>query len=155
MKRMILAALIGLGVLSIAGSAMAAGSTNIAVSASVPTKCAVDTAPGTLTAVFGDVTLGPAPITVSALFRCTKGTVYTVAGDAGLHGGTAGSFGNMNDGGVNNIKYTYANPAGGVGLGWGMGNQMSTSIILTLDSTTANAAPVGTYTDTLILTVSP
>ncbi|MBI5888791.1 MAG: spore coat protein U domain-containing protein [Deltaproteobacteria bacterium] len=157
MKRRILAAVIGLGLLSIAGSAMAQGLATIAVSAQIPAKCAVDSVVGQ-TADFGDVITTPAtPKTVTTLFRCTKGTAITITDDGGLHGGTPGISGNVNAGGVDNINYTYAYtvPNGGVGAGWGGAQQLSMAIVLTLNQTQADAATVGNYTDTLGFTITP
>lgn len=154
MKRLLLAAVIGLGVLSIAGSAMAGGTSVVSVSASIPAKCAVDS--GALTAAFGDVLTTPAtPQTVAMVFRCTKGTAFSISGDAGLHGGTGNSFGYVNAGGADNIKYTYSGPYTGTGTGWGVANQITQNITLTLDQAQANLAAAGSYTDTLTFTITP
>lgn len=155
MKRRILAAVIGLGVLSIAGSAMAQGLTTISVAAQIPAKCAVDSVVAQ-TADFGDVITTPAtPKTVTTLFRCTKGTAIAIADDGGTHGGTPGISGNVNAGGADNINYTYAYAAPATGTGWGMASQLSMDIVLTLNQTQADAATVGNYTDTLTFTITP
>ena len=159
MKRRILAAVIGLGVLSVAGSAMAQGLTTIAVSAQIPIKCAVDSVVAQ-TAAFGDVITTPpaGPITITPLFRCTKGTAITIADDGGTHGGTPGSVGFVQDAGVNKIKYTYTYAAPATGTGWGMANQLNMPIAITLVATGVDGyetAAVGNYTDTLTFTITP
>lgn len=163
MKRRILAAVIGLGMLSIAGSAMAQGLATIAVSAQIPAKCVVDSVVAQ-TAAFGDViTTAPVPITVTPLFRCTKGTTITIGDDGGLHGGTPGSFGYVQDAGVNKIQYTYTYAAPATGTGWGAAQQLSMPIAITLVATGANGyetapsagAGTNTYTDTLTFTILP
>lgn len=164
MKRRMLAAVIGLGLLSIASSAMAQGLTTISVSAQIPAKCAVDSVVAQ-TAAFGDVITTPpaGPITVTPLFRCTKGTTITITDDGGLNGGTPGSFGYVKDAGVNKIQYTYTYTAPATGTGWGAANQLSMPIAITLVATgatgyeTAPSAGAGTntYNDTLTFTIVP
>lgn len=154
------------GVLAaIAGMACAGGTHVITVSASVTGNCKVVDATSTL--AFG--ALDPAAGgTVNAVwsagkFSCTKGQAFTVTSDDGLWKSASGG---ANDRmklstatdctvATNCIRYTLTSVTAGTGAGHGAGNTISFAVTgqtLIADYQNAN---VGSYADTVTLTVAP
>jgi spore coat protein U-like protein len=153
---------------AIAGSAAAGGTHVITVSASVTGVCKIVDATSTL----GFAALNPATGgTVAATwsggkFACTKGTAYTITSDDGLWESAAGGASNRmrltgatGVGCANSfecIRYTLTSATAGTGLGIGGGaNDISFNVTgqtLLADYVNAN---VGSYSDTVTLTVAP
>jgi len=148
-----------------AGAVVAGGTHVITVSASVNGVCKVIDATSTL--AFG--ALNPATGgTVNAVwsggkFSCTKGQAFTVTSDDGLWESSSGGGNNRmklstaTDCTVasNCIRYTLTSVTSGTGAGHGVGNEISFNVTgqtLIADYQNAN---VGTYGDTVTLTVSP
>ncbi|HKE41483.1 MAG TPA: spore coat protein U domain-containing protein [Casimicrobiaceae bacterium] len=154
------------GALAAFASVASAGGTHIiTVSASVTGVCKIIDATSTL--AFG--TLDPASGgTVNAVwsggkFSCSKGQAFTVSSDDGLWESSSGGANNRmklstaTDCTVasNCIRYTLTSVASGTGAGHGVGNEISFNVTgqtLIADYQNAN---VGTYGDTVTLTVSP
>jgi spore coat protein U-like protein len=162
-RNALLHAAIAASLLALAGSASAAGTHTITVSAAVTGTCVVNTATSTLD--FG--TLDPAAggnVTATwsgGTFRCTNGTTYTVASDDGLWESSAGGANNRmklstaaNCGTATNcIRYTLTNAT--TGTGSGMTNNISFNAVGTTTLADYQNAAAGSYADTVTLTVSP
>jgi len=167
MKRLGLIILTG-ALAGFAGSALAGGTHVITVSASVTGVCKIVDATSTL----GFGALNPATGgTVAAVwsggkFSCTKGSAFTVTSDDGLWESAAGGANNrMRLTGASGvgcanafecIRYTLTSVTSGTGLGIGGGaNDISFAVTgqtLIADYVNAN---VGSYSDTVTLTVAP
>ncbi|MFO7982448.1 MAG: spore coat protein U domain-containing protein [Desulfuromonadales bacterium] len=148
MKKMVLAAIVSLALVFSAGSALAAGTATVDISANVLGTCAFNTG-GTI--AFGDLdpTSGLSPSVTNAAaanFTCTNGTDYSITDDGGLSGGYE-----LDDNAGNVIPYalTYT----GTGTGTGTASDLS----ITADIAFADYAtkPAGTYSDTVTLTINP
>ncbi|GAB4369036.1 MAG: spore coat U domain-containing protein [Deltaproteobacteria bacterium] len=154
MKRSILwmaAAVLFLG----AGSAMAADTANVQVTATVVGSCSFATIP---TVDFGNLdptanVLVNAPA-VDLTFNCTTGVPYTLTDNKGGINGSLSST--LDDGSGNTIPYslTYNNYAG-VGAGAGVGNEIVSTLAGTIAANTYGGAPAGIYTDTIVFTINP
>jgi len=152
-----------------AGVASAGGSHVITVSASVTGVCSVVDATSTLAFGALDPVSGG---TVNAVwsgtasggkFACTKGQPYTVSSDDGL--------GKSSSGGANNrmklstatdctvatdcIRYTLTSVTSGTGAGFGVGNRISFAVTGQTTNPDYLNANVGSYGDTVTLTVAP
>lgn len=168
MKRINQMALVAGMLVAFAGNAVAGGTHVISVSASVTGVCKIVDATSTL--AFG--ALNPATGgTVNAVwsggkFSCTKGTSYTITSDDGLWESASGGASNRmrltgaTGAGCTNayecIRYTLTSATSGTGLGIGGGaNDISFAVTgQTLIADYVNAS-VGSYADTVTLTVSP
>lgn len=152
-KTLILAAV--LAAVAVSGSAMAADTATVSVSASVTGTCkftsggsvafgALD--PGSTANVTGTV--------VNPTFWCTKGSNYSIADDNGANE-TGTTFRMLNTTVANEyIPYAFSyTPTSGTGSG------PQTSITLTITSSILNAdyvnAAAGSYADTVTLTITP
>lgn len=140
----ILATAMAVAVMAAAGSAFAANSAIINVSATVTGTCML-AGPGTIN--FG--ALDPTnPIAVSAAsagitVTCTNGTAYTLT-DASANGYTLVS-------GANNFPYSVSYINAGVGTGAPVAVAITGDIAANAYAT----APAGAYTDTITLSVVP
>ena len=165
MKKISLMALTAGVLVAFAGNAVAGGTHVVTVSASVTGICKIIDATSTL--AFG--ALNPATGgTVSAVwssgkFSCTKGQAYTVTSDDGLWESAAGGASNRmklssaTDCSVatNCIRYTFGSVTSGTGAGHGAGNEILFAVTgQTLIADYQNAT-VGSYADTVTLTVAP
>ena len=154
------------GVLVAVASIASAGGTHvITVSASVTGVCKVVDATSTLAFGALDPSTGG---TVNAVwsggkFSCTKGQAYTVTSDDGLWESSSGGANNRmklstaTDCTVatNCVRYTLTSVTAGTGGGHGVPQQISfgvTGQTLIADYQNAN---VGSYSDTVTLTVAP
>jgi spore coat protein U-like protein len=157
MKTRILAlSLLTAGVCS---SAIAADTYSLAVSAQVLGRCKFTQAAGstlTMTNVVGGIdpssatnATGSANIT----YRCTNGQAPAFTNDTGTHV----SGGNMRvaDGSGNFMIYTLGLTSGGAGLGFGAASDRTLAVAGTITSANFASAAVGTYTDTVVISVTP
>jgi spore coat protein U-like protein len=136
-------------IIAIAGSAMAA-TANLAVSASISNACSVTG--GTLS--FGALNTLTAPLVTATSsgvsITCTKGDVYTVATNYGVN--FVGTQANIKNGSnLDKIPYSVALPA----LSAGTGLAQTLAITGTIVAGTYSTASAGTYTDTMVITVTP
>ncbi len=154
-------------VFSVAGGAFAGGTSVVTVSASVIGVCSIIDATSTL--AFG--ALNPATGgAVSAVwsggnFRCTKNQAFTVTSDDGLwESASGGALNRMRLTGAAGagclnayecIRYTLTKVASGTGLGLGGGNNISFAVTGSTGITDYQDANVGSYSDTVTLTVAP
>jgi spore coat protein U-like protein len=150
---------------ALAGVAHAVGSHTVNVSASVLGICVVIDASSTL--AFG--TLNPATggtvntTGSAASFRCTQGQTFTITSDDGLNESAAGGANNrmrltgaVGAGCANAfecIRYTLAHTS--TGSGTGLLNNISFSVTGSTGIVDYQSAAVGSYADTVTLTVSP
>lgn len=147
MKRLVAIAAAA-AILAMAGMSMAADSANLTVTANIVASCAVSD--GTL--AFGALDPLTAPVvnvtTNDVRVTCTNGTGYTLSTTANK--GSAGNPGTLTSG-TNTINYTIAFTSTGTGTG----SAVAVPITGTIAANTYNAAPPGTYTDTIQLNVTP
>lgn len=133
---------------AMAGSAMASGTANLQVTATVIPTCTMTG--GTL--AFGNLDpTNPAIKTADSsgvTITCTTGTPYTLGGDAGDNNvGTQKRLAF----GTNYIPYSVTIPAGGSGTAVAQ----TVTIAGTIAADAYTSAPPGTYSDTIELTVTP
>ena len=157
MKTKILAlSLLTAGVCS---SAIAADTYSLAVSAQVLGRCKFTQAAGatlTLTNTVGgiDPSLpGNATGTANITYKCTTGQAPAFTTDTGTHV----NAGNMRvaDGAGNFMIYTLTLTGGGSGTGFGAGQDKTLAVGGTITQPNFVAAPAGTYTDTVVVSVNP
>jgi len=150
---------------ALANVAGALGTHQVNVSASVLGICVVIDASSTL--AFG--TLNPATggtvnaTGSSASFRCTQGQTFTITSDDGLNESAAGGANNRmrltgaTGAGCTNafecIRYTLTHTS--TGTGTGLLNNISFAVTGSTGIVDYQSAAVGSYTDTVTLTVSP
>lgn len=165
MKRTAMKCFLAAALSACAGAAFAGGTHVITVSASVTGVCKVVDATSTLAFGALDPSTGG---TVNAVwsggkFSCTKGQAFTITSDDGLWESSSGGANNRmklstaTDCTVatNCIRYTLTSVTAGTGNGHGVPQQISfgvTGQTLIADYQNAN---VGSYSDTVTLTVSP
>ncbi|MFQ5465562.1 MAG: spore coat protein U domain-containing protein [Thermodesulfobacteriota bacterium] len=152
MKR-IFAMIAGVAMLMAAGTAMAAGTNTMTVSANVVGTCKFSAATSTLG--FGN--LDPALTTdataaVNVAFWCTKGATYTVGDDGGLYNVGGPRMQHATDP-TQFIPYTISYTNTGTGAG------KTTAANLAVSGLVANAdyvnALAGNYQDTVTVTITP
>jgi spore coat protein U-like protein len=146
---------------------------NLNVSATVPEVCVITT-PGTaLDLAFDLSTLDTAAAdftaTVDFLWRCSLNTAATINLDSGGSASADADVRYMTGPGGVELAYTLTKPGG---VAWGDGtngqsgygvtgagmlpaNEQATAIDGTILLADAQAAPVGTYTDTVVITLLP
>jgi hypothetical protein len=139
-------------------SAIAADTYSLAISAQVLGRCKFTQAAGatlTITNTVGGIDpslAGNATGTANITYRCTTGQAPAFTTDTGTHV----SGGNMRvASGVNFMTYTLALAGGGNGTGFGAGQDKTLAITGTITNANYVAAPVGTYTDTVVVSVNP
>ena len=151
MKKYILA--VALVVVAMAGSAMAAGTQTVAVSANVVGVCQFLTG-GTMAftlnpSVGGDV----AGTAVQPTFWCTRGTTAAITDNNGLHFGVGSRRMVHETSATDFIPYSFTYTASSAGSG------RNTTITMDLASTVVSAdyldALAGNYADTVTLTINP
>lgn len=140
-------------VFAIHGRALAGGTANVDVSATVGETCAFNGGgtvsftldPGSGVSVAGVVT--------QPTFWCTNGTAYTISDDDGVNE-SAPNGNRMRLGATTSlVPYSFAYSATGVGLG------KTSPITMDIASSVAGpdyaGAPSGFYVDTVVLTITP
>ena len=131
------------------GSAMAAGSNTVAVSATVLGTCTISGG----TAAFGP--LDPtSPVAVNAggtdpQVTCTNGTAYTITDDDGMN--ESGVNANRMTDGTNFIAYSLGYTGSGTGSGSAVGIGLTAAVV----QAAYQNKPAGSYTDTVTLSVLP
>lgn len=146
MKKMKLAALaLALAGIFAAGNALAAGSANLTVSATVTDACAVtggSIAFGNLDPIndTGTKSVGSTGVTIA----CTSGDTYTISDNK------AGSY-SMSDGSGHSIPYSLSYPS----VPTADGNANAYTITGSVAQTDYANSPAGSYSDTVVLTVTP
>lgn len=132
-------------VIAMSGTAMAAGTSTVAVSANVLASCTISAG----TAAFGNLDpANPVPINAGVSdpqVTCTNGTAYSITDDGGL----TGSLKMAN--GANLIQYSLGYTNSGTGNGSAGGIGISASVA----GADYQFKPAGAYTDTVTLTVNP
>jgi len=141
----IIALIVAASLTVMAGTALAANA-NLSVTANVTGVCSITG--GTL--AFGELTPLTAPVVTAnsagVNVACTNGTAYTL----GANKGTTLNPGKLLNG-TSSIDYTISF----TGAGTGTGLPVAVPITGTIAAGTYNSAKPGTYTDTIILTVTP
>ena len=147
------------GLLSSATVFAASTTHTISVSATIVGNCRFNTAgPTTLTLANSgaviDQSLGTdATGSANVTYRCTTGTVAATTADNGLF--FSGSR-RVNDGGTNFMPYALGLAGGaGTGTGHGAGQDLTLTVSGTITAANHQNAAAGTYSDTVILTITP
>ncbi len=134
--------------------AHAADSNGIAVSVTVPPMCKFNVATSTLNFTLNAASTANATASTSVTYWCTKGTAATVSTGAGLY--PSAGMGRMRHSTILTSFIPYS--LGLVG-GTQTGGGKSVPLTLTINGTVLNAAyinsDVGTYSDTVSVTISP
>jgi|GEM_PF-1294227 len=151
-------------VIVMAGSALASDTSNVAVSATVDNTCSV-LADMTISAIAVDLSQsGPFTGATSGNVRCTSGSSFQinvsstdVATPTAFIGGT-GVSGFVMRSGSDTLNYSVISSgavAAGTGIiaGLGFSTDLSVGITASIPLAGNEAAPVGTYTDTIYLTI--
>lgn len=157
MKKLVALAAVVMSVLAFSGKAMAAAaSSTVNVSATVNSKCVVQTAPTDM--LFGAI--DPSTFTDTTLssivtFRCTKNTSYTVFTDLVNNVTTTPLAKNMASG-ANNLPYTLssATAQGASGTGLGAGQDKTYTIGAQLKAVDVQAAVPAAYTGSFTLDIT-
>lgn len=148
MKKLLVIAAIA-ALTAMAGTAMAAATADLDVSATVIASCSMTG--GSL--AFGELDpTNPVEKTSNSngvTVTCTNGTTYALAGNDGIN--ADGTQKRLTDGSGNYIPYTVTIPGSGSGTGLAVG----VTIGGTIAANTYNTAPAGSYTDTIELSVTP
>ena len=140
-------------------SAFGADTYSLAVSATVLGRCKFTQAAGqtlTITNTVGGIDpslAGPATGNATITYKCTANQAPAFTTDTGTHV----SAGNMRvaDGAGNFMIYTLGLAGGGNGSGFGAGQDKTLTVSGTITSANYVAAPAGTYTDTVVVSVNP
>jgi spore coat protein U-like protein len=155
MKKYILAVAVLMLVVAMTGTAMAAGSQTVGVSATVLGVCQFLTggtvAFGTLDPSIGGNINGTV---TQPTFWCTRGTSYTITDDSGLHELVAGSPRMVSGTSPTDfIPYSFTYTA--TGTGSGRGTPINMNIASTVVAADYLNALAGAYADTVTLTINP
>ena len=140
-------------------SALAADTYSLAVSAQVLGRCKFTQAAGTTLAITNTVggidpsLAGNATGTANITYRCTTGQAPAFTTDTGTH--VLGGNMRVADGAGNFMIYTLGLVGGGNGTGFGAGQDKTLAVTGTITNANFVAAPVGTYTDTVVVSVNP
>jgi spore coat protein U-like protein len=137
----------------LAGEAAAGGTANLDVSATVLSTCGFNTG-GTVAFTLDPAIGGAVAGAVSQpTFWCTNGTTYTITDDDGIN--ESGSNANRMRLGTtaNYVPYSMTYTAGGSGLG--KSNSMTMNIAASVAGADYINSLFGSYTDTVVLTVTP
>ena len=162
MKRLNLTLALAAAGLMTGASVLAASTTHdLAVSAAVIGNCKFNAASGTtLTIANSGASIDPsvatdASGTADITYRCTKNTVASVGANDGLH--STGPAARRVRLGVTTNYMPYSLAAGANCAGTGLGHASDLTCTVTGGIVVADfvAAPAGTYTDTVVLTISP
>ncbi|MBM2837943.1 MAG: csuA [Deltaproteobacteria bacterium] len=147
MKKLVVLAAVAMFLMT--GSAMAAGTSTVAVSATVLGSCTISGG----TAAFGNLDPAGAGVVNAGIAQpqvtCTNGAPYTITDDDGLS--ESGVDANRMAFGANFIQYSFAYTATGIGNG-GAQNIGLTASVLQADYINK---PAGNYADTVTLSVLP
>ena len=137
-----------------AGSAQAANSHSISVQATVTGTCQFNSASSSIA-----LTLDPTATTTvtgsdNVLYRCTNGTAPAFTLTSSSTSSTSG--GNLVQGGEN-IPYTFSSTGGGAGTGMGnlAANDKTLAVTVSVDQSGAANVTPGTYSDTIVVNVTP
>lgn len=137
------------------GTAHSADNHTITVSAAVQGKCTFNAATSSMSAITVDPTAaGNVTGSHTVLFRCTKGTTSTMTFAAQNTGGT-GTTGNLVNG-TETLGYSYGTTGGAqAGTGLGASQDKTLTVGVTISQPAAADLSAGTYTDTILVSVTP
>jgi len=149
----VLMAVIAVALVAMAGAAMAADTTTVAVSATVVGTCKF-TAGGAIPFGNLDPSVGTnqTPAVTQPTFWCTKGASYTITDDLGLHV-SAGIRRMVHASLSEYIPYSFTYTAAGTGAG--PASVLTMNIASTVLGTDYANASAGVYSDTVTLTIAP
>jgi hypothetical protein len=130
----------------------AADTQNMAVSATVSSKCKFDTTVNPISMAFADIdpsSGGNAVATADIVYRCTNGT--TPSSLAPTDGQLSRNMAN----GLNNLPYTLSFAGLAAGTGFSAGQAKTVVVTGTITPAQFNDALALTYTDTVGMTILP
>jgi len=152
MKTKLLISAVALG-LGMAGVAHATDTNTLAVSATVLNACGFEFPGATHNLAFGNLdptSTADATATVNIKYWCTVGTAASILPDGGLHNSGGPRLSN----GTNFIPYALT-LTGNTGTGAGKMSMLTMTATGTIANSNYVNAPVGSYTDTVVLTLTP
>ncbi len=128
---------------------------NMPVTATVLAVCKLNSTP---TLAFG--TLDPssgANVTQSATvsFWCSQGTTYSISPDNGLHYDSTNASRRMKGPGASDFIPYSLSPASATGTGAGTSTALNLSFSGTVQGSNYVNATVGSYSDTVVITITP
>lgn len=152
-KLFILTIALGL-VLVLSGVAMAAGTANVDVTATVLSRCSFKTAGamafGSLDPSVGSAVTGSP---TNPTFKCTKGITYTITDDKGANEGNVNCGGNpCMTNGADYIVYSISYTASGTAAA---GASQALTLTGNIAAGAYQDASAGSYTDTFVLSINP
>ncbi|MDA8173366.1 MAG: spore coat protein U domain-containing protein [Nitrospiraceae bacterium] len=137
----------------VAGAAFAASSnSSVTVSGTVQGVCQFDPTSGTALS-FGSITPNVAATTTNnVIVECTNGWAYSLAVNTGLNSASCAGSACMKNG-TNYMNYA-ASLASASGTGAGFGSPITDVLTGTVSATDSQNAAVGSYNDTLTVTLT-
>ena len=164
MKRTLIAlSLAAAGLVASVPSFAASTTHSLNLSATITGTCRFNTAgptavtigtPVAVTAIDQTETLVVVTGTANVLYRCTTGVTAATTADTGLH--VSGGVRRVCVGATPCMPYSLGLVGGAqVGTGHGAGQDKTLAVTATIASTDYENAAAGTYTDTVILTITP
>lgn len=154
LRKQTLALSLALACACIGGNASAANSHTITVNASVAAVCMFNTTASTLALTVDPTATSTVSGTDNVLYRCTSGTTPSFTLTSSSTSSTSG--GNLIQG-AESFPYTFSSVGGGAGTGMGNISANDKTLAVTVSVNQAGAANVspGTYTDTIVVDVTP
>lgn len=154
LKRHTLALSMALACACIGGNASAANTHTITVNASVAAVCMFNTTSSTVSLTVDPTASTTVSGTDNVLYRCTNGTTPSFALTSSSTSSTSG--GNLIQG-AESIPYTFSSTGGGAGTGMGnvAANDKTLAVTVSVNQAAAANVTPGTYTDTIVVNVTP
>jgi spore coat protein U-like protein len=144
-----------LGAVALSGTAMAADTATVSVSASVTGSCKVTTGAGTVAFGALDPTnpVNKDGIVISPVVWCTNGQTVTITDNLGIHSSGPGVFRMVGPTATDFIAYTFTHAT--TLAGTGPSGTLALNILATVPAANYASAVSGSYSDTVTLTFTP
>jgi hypothetical protein len=151
-NRNLLKAVAAAALASIAGLAAASGTTDVQVTASVPTVCTFNSVASVPVIALGSMDPSLVPATgvsgsVDVTYNCTNGTAPAAIS---VSGGGARNL----TAGANTIPYTFSLGTPGAGVGYVAAGSSKVVATATVTQAAVQAANAGSYSDTVTLSIN-
>jgi spore coat protein U-like protein len=154
LNKRILALGLAVACASMGSVAFAGGSHTITVNATVTGTCKFNTAASTIALAVDPTATSSVTGTDNVLYRCTNGTVPGFTLTSSSTSSTTG--GNLIQG-AENFPYTFTSSGGGAGTGMGnlAANDKTLAVTVSVNQSGAANVTPGTYSDTIVVDVTP